>query len=299
MRVLYCGTGWLPMVELIRQRLPGHEITFRDAQRPLEEQVEGIDVLIPSNFPLHRSVIEAAPRLRLIQQSAAGYEGIDLDAARERGVPVCNAPGKNPEAVAEAALMLILALARRLPEVPQFVEDRRIGEPVGVELHGSTLGIVGLGRAGSHLAHVAEALGMSVRGVRSSSSAREMDELLAESDFVSLHCPLTASTRGLIGREALSKMKRGAFLINCARGHIVDRGAMEEALDSGQLGGVGLDVHWDEPVDPGDPLCARANVIVLSHLGGSTASALGRLADVVAENIRRVGRGQGPVHRVR
>jgi phosphoglycerate dehydrogenase-like enzyme len=298
-QVVFCGTGWLPMADAIRQRLPdGAAIRVRDLARPLEDEVRDAHVILPSNASLSAEAINAPPDLLLIQQPAAGYEAIDLDAARRRGVPVCNAPGCNSQAVVEAALLLMLALARRLPRAQHDFSRRRIGEPVGSELAGRTLGVVGLGRIGARLAEIAGRLGMQVLAVRSSSSRADLNDLLARSDFVSLHCPLTPATRGLIDSAAFERMKPGAFLVNCARGAIVDRAALERALASGRLAGAGLDTFWEEPWDPADPLYAREDVIVLPHVGGSTEEAFTAIAQVVVENIARVLRGEAPLHRV-
>src|SRR5688500_12887350 len=149
MRLLFCGSGWLPMVDQIARRLPaGSSIAAWDRRRPLAAEVAAIDVLLPSNGGIDAEVIAAASELRLIQQPAAGVENIELAAAALRGVPVCNAPGANHIAVAEAALLLLLSLARRAPQAAAAFGRAEIGGPLGIELHGRTLGIVGNGRTG-------------------------------------------------------------------------------------------------------------------------------------------------------
>jgi phosphoglycerate dehydrogenase-like enzyme len=294
-KLVYCGSGWLPIVGMIRERLPaGVTIELWDRQRSLA----GAQVLLPSNYPMDAAAIAGAGDLRLIQQPAAGVENIDLEAARARGVPVCNAPAVNHIAVAEAALLLILALARRLPEARAAFAGREIGVPLGMELCGKTLGIIGLGRSGAALAERGRALGMEVIATTSASSDNDLYVLLARADVVSLHCPLTARTRGLIGRRALAAIKPGALLVNCARGPIIDRPALQEALDQGRLGGVGLDVLWEEPWDPADPLFGRNDVVVLPHVAGSTAEALARIAEVVAGNVRALVSGTPLAHRI-
>jgi phosphoglycerate dehydrogenase-like enzyme len=298
-RVVFCGTGWFPIVDAIRARLPpGVTIEARDPGRPLVEAVQDADILLPSNARIDASAIAAPRRLILIQQPAVGTEGIDLDAARARGVPVCNAPGTNGQSVAEAALFLILALARRLRGAQKAFAERSIGAPLGFELAGKTLGLIGKGRSGAALARIAEAIGMTVISVGSKCSRGDLLDMAARSDVVSVHCPLTPGTRGLVDGEVLGRMRRGALLVNCARGGIVDRKALEEALGSGQLGGAGLDVFWEEPWEPGDALYQRENVVVLPHVAGSTEEAFGRIADIVAGNIGRVMRGEELVHRI-
>jgi phosphoglycerate dehydrogenase-like enzyme len=298
-RLVFCGTGWLSIVDRIRARLPaGATIRVRDYDRPIAHEVRDAHVIIPSNAWIGAAEIDAARDLRLIQQPAAGWDVVDIDAARAHGVPVCNAPGKNAQAVAEGALLLMLALARRLPEARQSFAERRIGDPVGFELAGRTLGIVGMGHSGTRLAAIAEGLGMHVLSVRSESGPSALARLLERSDVISLHVPLEDRTRGLIDAAAFARMKPGALLVNCARGGIVDRAALVAALDSGHLGGAGLDVHWAEPADPADPLYTRANVVALPHVAGSTIEAFDGLVDVIIENVARVARGEEPIHRV-
>lgn len=299
MRLLYCGSGWLPVVELIRARLPaGATIECWDRSVPLAAAVEAVDVLLPSNAYATAKVIGAATRLRLIQQPAAGTEKIDHAAAAARGIPVCNAPGVNHVAVAELALLLLLSLARRVgtADARAAFAGREVGVPMGIELAGRTLGIVGLGRTGSALADRARALGMRVTALGRGASAHAKLAFFAAADAVSLHCPLSAETRHLVDAAALGMMKRGALLVNVARGGVIDRAALVEALP--RLGGVGLDVHWDEPADPDDPLYADPKVIALPHVGGSTVEAFGRIADIVADNVRRLAHGEPLLHRL-
>jgi phosphoglycerate dehydrogenase-like enzyme len=286
-------------VEFFSRHLPpSFDVAIWDGTRPLAEAVRDVDFLLPSNAPFSAEVIAAARAVRLIQQPAAGVENIDLAAARARGIPVANAPGANHRAVAEAALFLMLALARRLPEAQARFAAGAIGEPVGRELGGRRLGVVGTGRTGSALAAMARGIGMEVSSIGSRRSDDDWASFLAAADVVSLHCPLTAATSGLIDDRAFALMKPGALLINCARGPVVDRGALERALAGDRLGGVGLDVFWREPWEPAEPLFAHPRVVVLPHVAGSTEEAFDAIARVCAENIRRVLRGEEPLHRV-
>ncbi len=299
MRALFTGSGWQPFIHFLMRHLPGtYEVSIWDRARPLEEAVADVEFLLPSNAPFSSGVIAAARAVRLIQQPAAGVENIDLAAARARGIPVANAPGANQRAVAESALLLMLGLARRLPEAQRRFAAAVIGEPVGRELGGRRLGVVGSGRTGSALAALARGIGMEVTAIGSRRSDGEWAEFLAGADVVSLHCPLTDATRGLVDDRAFALMKPGAFLINCARGPVVDRGALERALAGDRLGGVGLDVFWREPWDPADPLFAHPRVMVLPHVAGSTEEAFDAIARVCADNILRVARGEPPLHRV-
>jgi phosphoglycerate dehydrogenase-like enzyme len=297
--VVFCGTGWLPMVDAVRERLPeGATLRVRDHVRPLAEEVASAHVILPSNGHIDAEAIRAAGDLRLIQQPAVGVDVVDLEAARARGVPVCNSPGANADALAQNALLLILSLARRVPEARHAFAERRIGVPLGRELTGKVLGVIGLGKSGSRLAVAAEALGMEVIGVRSTSSRADLEALLARSDFISLHLPLRPATRGLLGEAEFALMKPDACLVNCARGPIVEREALEAALAGGCLGGAGLDVFWQEPWDPDDPLFARDDVVTLPHIGGSTVEVFARVADLVAENIRRLIAGEALLNRI-
>lgn len=299
MKVVFCGSGWLEILDFLRARLPpGAELVTWDRREPLASALRDADVVLPSNALIDRAAIEAPRRLLLIQQPAVGTDAIDLAAARERGVPVCNAPGMNPPSVAEAALFLILALARRLRRAERAFAEVRIGSPMGVELCEKTLLVVGMGGSGSRLARAAEGLGMRVLGARSSTPRGELLAMCTQADVVSVHCPLTPATRGLVGGEFLAALRPGALLVNCARGPIVDRAAVGAALEAGRLGGFAIDVFWDEPWDPDDRLFARDDVVVMPHIAGSTAEAFGRIAGVVGENVRRVGAGEPLLHRV-
>jgi phosphoglycerate dehydrogenase-like enzyme len=298
-RIVFCGSGWLDIVDEIARRLPpGATIRARDLARPLAAEIADAEVIMPSNARLDAAAIAAARAVRLIQQPAAGYDGIDLDAARARGVPVCNAPGANVQAVAEATLFLLLALARRLPAARRAFAAAKIGVPIGAELAGRTLAVVGEGRIGGRVRALAEAVGMRVRAVGSSATRADLHALVADADAVTLHCPLTPATRGLVDAALLARLRPGAWLINAARGPIIDRGALEAALAAGRLGGVGLDCFWDEPWDPGDALFARPEVVTLPHIAGSTVESYARIADIVVENVRRIAAGAELLHRI-
>lgn len=302
LKVVLCGTGWPDFADRLKVALRAKDLRADVIQRapgaPLAPLLADADVVLPSNALFGAAELDAAPRVRLLQQPAVGHEGIDKAAARARGVPVCNAPGTNADAVAQLALLLLLSLARRLPIAQRRFREAAFGGPVGVELSGRTLGIVGRGRSGERLAIAAEALGMRVLSVTSKGGRPALLSLLRASDAVSLHCPLDASTRGMIDDEALSAMRPAAFLVNVARGGIVDRDALTRALDAGRLGGVGLDVFWEEPWDPHDPLFARDDVVTLPHVGGATEEAFDRIARIAADNIAAIRTGAPLVHRV-
>jgi lactate dehydrogenase-like 2-hydroxyacid dehydrogenase len=235
------------------------------------------------------AVLDAAPRLRAIANMAVGTDNIDLAAAAERGVPVGNTPGVLTDATADLALALLLAIARRLPEGEARVRDGRWGpwqpaEDLGCDLAGATLGIVGWGRIGQAVARRAEAFGMRV--VHSSrSSGLPLDELLSTADAVSLHTPLTPATRHLIDAAALRRMKPTAYLVNTARGGIVDQVALRSALAGGEIAGAALDVTDPEPLPADDPLLEAPNLLVVPHIGSATAGTRARMAEMAVENL--------------
>ena len=299
MKVLFCGTGWRPIVDMIGARLPsGATLATWDRKVPLVDAIADVDVLLPSNGHITAAAITAASKLRLIQQPAAGTEGIDKAAAAARGIPVCNAPGTNHISVAEHALFLLLALARRLPAAHRAFSAREVGTPLGIELAGKTLGIIGVGRSGSALADRARALGMHVIALGRDATAEQTRAFFASAHAISIHCPLDAATRGLVGDAAFAAMRPGALLVNCARGGVIDRDALVRALATDRLGGVALDVHWHEPPDPADPLYADPRVVALPHVAGSTEEAFSRIADLVVDNVGRLARGDELLNRV-
>jgi glyoxylate reductase len=249
--------------------------------------------------PLTRRVLASNPNLRIVANCAVGYNNIDIDAARELGITVTNTPGVLTEATADMTMALILAVTRRLVEGDQEVRTtgRCIWEPLhmlGVSLQGKRLGIIGIGRIGTAVAARAKAFGLEIVGVRRGDS---LNKLLQTSDIVSIHAPLNRETHHLIDRAALAKMKRGAFLINTARGPIVDEEALCEALESGHLAGAGLDVYEFEPkVNP--RLLALRNVVLAPHIGSATFETRSAMARIAATDVFRFLKGQNPLHPV-
>lgn len=299
MKLLFCGSGWLPIAQALADSLPPqHQLAVWDRAQPLEQAIADVEVLLPSNATISSAVLAAAAKLRLIQQPAVGTDGIDLEAARVRHLPVCNAPGVNHVGVAEAALFLILALARRLPLAQHAFREGSIGEPLGRQLGGRILGIIGPGRSGLALAERAKALGMLVRTLGRTATATERLTFFSKSDVISAHCPLNATTRGMIGANEMAIMKPGVHLINVSRGPVFDRNAIVAGLRDGVLGGVGLDVHWHEPWNPKDELYLDPRVVALPHIAGSTEEAAASIVEIVLENLIRLDNGQPLRHLV-
>ncbi len=244
-----------------------------------------------------------APRLRVVANYAVGVDNVDLAACARRGVAVTNTPDVLTEATADLTFALILAVARRLGEAEALLRAGRWGsfEPgllLGTELAGITLGIVGAGRIARAVARRGEGFGMAIayasRHTQLAGARRvPLDALLAESDIVSLHCPLTPETRGLIGAPQLRRMKPTAFLINTARGAICDEEAVAAALAAGTIAGAGLDVFADEPrVSPA--LLAAPHAVLLPHIGSATRRTRTRMAELCALGVREVLAGRRP-----
>jgi phosphoglycerate dehydrogenase-like enzyme len=278
-----------------------------------EGELRDSEVLLHVLKPVTAEVLSSAPRLRLVQKIGVGVNTIDLEAARSRGVAVANMPGTNTQAVAEAALMLMLAALRDLPNFDRVSRAEGGWSSGGVsrdrrnslgELRGRTVGLVGGGAVASRLVGPLRALGARVIYADKSErptlgiERRDLDALLEESDVVSLHVPLTAETEGLIGRSALGRMKPGSVLVNTARGGLVDEAALLQALTNGRLRAAGLDVLAEEPPPPDHPFLALDNVVLTPHVAWLTRETLYRSFDVALENVRRLRDGRDLRYRV-
>lgn len=296
--------------------LPGHEVVGGDHAMSREELAEAIgdaDALLSSlSDPLDADLLARATRLKVIGQCAAGFNNIDLAAAHERGIVVTTTPGVLHEATADLAFGLMLMVARRLGEAERLV---RAHTPwhydhtfmLGAGLQGATLGIVGLGQIGEAMARRGAAFGMDVvytarhdkdtsaidaTNPRTAPTRRvDLPELLATSDVVSLHCPLTAETRHLIDSAALAAMKPTAYLVNTARGACVDEKALVDALEAGRIAGAGLDVYEAEPtIEP--QLYDMDNVVLLPHIGSATRQTRAAMSRLAARNIAKALAGE-------
>jgi D-3-phosphoglycerate dehydrogenase len=261
-------------------------------------------VLMRGNPPFTRRVIESALQLKIIAKHGAGVDSVDVQAAAQRGVAVMTAGAANADAVAELALALMLALARELPRLDRGVKSGAWERPhfQGREFRGRSVGIVGYGQIGRRVARLAAAFGAHVvvhsRSAIADAQGAEVEPdfeaLLRRVDILTLHCPLTEETRGMIGEAQLRSMLPGALLVNTARGALVDEAALAGALRSGRLGGAGLDTFAAEPPDPKHPLFALDNVICTPHVAGATKGSLLRVGTIAATNIARHLRGEAP-----
>jgi D-3-phosphoglycerate dehydrogenase len=256
-------------------------------------------IVVRSQTKITAKIIDAAKQLKVVGRAGVGVDNVDVEAATRRGVIVMNTPGGNTVSTAEHAFSLLVSIARNIPQADASVKagkwDRKSFE--GVELHGKTIGIFGMGRIGTEVARRVIAFGMrpvAYDPYLSPSRARslqvelldDLDEVLAQSDFVTMHMPLTAETRHLINADRIAKMKRGARIVNCARGGLIDEQALFEALKSGQIASAALDVYETEPPPADFPLRTLPNIVFTPHLGASTAEAQESVGIEIAEAIR-------------
>jgi len=278
----------------------GHEIetAYEVAGQALLDAVADANALIVrSGTEVTEAVFEAAPDLVIVGRAGIGVDNIDIDAATDHGVIVANAPDPNVRATAEHTVGMLFAVARSIPQAHARLQDGEWakGDYLGTELNGRTLGIVGLGRVGQQVARKCDGLGMDVVAFDPYISAERADQLgadlvdeladcLAAADFVTVHTPLTAETEGLIGAEELTSLD-GGFLLNCARGGIVDEAALAAAVEDGTLAGAGIDVYAEEPLPADSPLLGIDEIVTTPHLAASTQAAQTGVATLTAEQV--------------
>lgn len=289
---------------LVTRRLPGtaldrleaeHDVDLWPERRPPSPQVlrsrladcEGLLCLLTDE--IDAELIGASPRLRAISNLAVGTDNVDLAAASQRAIPVGNTPDVLTETTADLAMALMLAISRRISEGSSAVREGEwlSWEPdwlLGRDLHGATVGIVGGGRIGSAVERRLGGFGCRIL-IAGRQGPIELDELLASSDFVTLHCPLTDQTRALIGDRELETMKETAYLVNTARGPIVDQEALERALRAGRIAGAALDVTDPEPLPADHPLLGAPNLLVLPHLGSATHRTREAMTAIAVDNL--------------
>ncbi len=287
------------------------DVYDRSSPEQVVPRAADAEMVLTNKTLVDRAVIDALPKLQYIGVLATGYNIVDVQAARQRGIPVCNVPEYGTPNVAQATFALLLELTNRVGHHAQTVRDGRwCSSPdfcywdfPQVELSGLTLGIVGLGRIGQAVARIAAAFGMQVLafdqfppttaadGVRFA----DLDTVFRDSDAVTLHCPLTADNRELVNAARLAVMKPTAYLVNTARGGLVNDADLAQALNAGRLAGAGLDVLSIEPPVPDNPLLAAKNCLVTPHIAWATQAARGRLIRTTVENVRAFLQGR-PIH---
>jgi phosphoglycerate dehydrogenase-like enzyme len=280
-------------------RACGEVLVFRNAMPAAAQLIAAlkeVHILIPirERTRLTASILEALPSLEMISQTGGRAPHLDLEAATRRGIVVCTAPGAG-QSTAELTFALMLAVMRRIPQEHQAMRAGHWQTSQGVGLQGKTLGIIGLGRIGSLVAHIAQAFGMRVlatgftltpeRAMAQGVHMAALEDLLARSDIVSIHLRLSERSDKLIGRQELRLMKSTAYLINTARGPIVDEAALIDALRHRRIAGAGLDVFAQEPIDPGNPLLQLDNVVCTPHIGFVTQETYAKMLGGAVENI--------------
>ena len=282
------------------------ELMPRETQLRLFADCDGL--LTTTDIAVNAELLEACPTVKVVSNQAVGFDNVDVDACTARGVPVGNTPDVLTETTADLAFALILASARRLAEMVEWVKqdhwtpERGMLENLGTDVHHATLGIIGLGRIGREVARRAGGFNMTLlyhdfkrdKLAELQFGARYVDKetLLSQSDFVSLHLPLSTETHHYIGSDELKLMKPSAMLINSARGQIVDQTALLDALKNGRIAGAGLDVTDPEPIRSNNPLLALPQVTVLPHIGSATRKTRAKMAERAAQNLIKALHGQ-------
>lgn len=313
MRVLIAADehAWGGLIPSIRQRLP--DVEFVASAGHAAESLAGFDALIPGMCKVDAALLATADRLALIQQAGTGLEGIDIAAAKQRGIMVANVPSDssgNADSVAVLGIWMMIGLARRYHEIADCLAQQQLGQPVGLGLKDKTVGLVGLGGIGKALAARLRPFGMRMIGVRREADPAfahqhglawlgdmtQLPQLLQQADFVVLSLPDNPQTHQIIDAAALAQMKPQSFLINLGRGGLIDKTAFLNALKNRSLAGAGLDVFWQEPPDPQDEVF-RYNVIATPHIGGVTDISLAGNLTGVCDNLRRLRDGEAVTNR--
>lgn len=268
-----------------------------DSEEDTIRRIGSSQIVLTNKVPITQAVLNACPEIRLICVLATGYNVIDCEACARRNIPVTNVPCYSTDAVAQFTLALMLEICHQIGHHSRRVHEGAwcespkfcFWDTPQMELSGKTLGIIGYGRIGQAVGALAKAFGMKLlvfsRTRREGANYVELDQLLAESDFVTLHCPQTAQTAGLINRDTLARMKDGAILINTARGGLLEEDAVAQALKTGKLRYAAVDVVSREPMDPANPLLTAPNCILTPHIAWSPLESRRRLLECVTENI--------------
>lgn len=311
MRIYFCRQGLTYVRQILQQELPEDDI-LDCPPNAVPEAAQQADVLIPTVSPIGSAALRS-PRLKLVQQYGAGLDSVDIPAATAAGVYVANVPTAgtgNAESVAELALFFMLGLARKYRQTQESIQNRVLGSPMGQALKGKTVAIIGYGGIGRALAQRLAGFEMHILAVSRRGPTPDKPDngiplthvaqdgfhaVLRAADFVITAPPLNDETRGLMGQAEFACMKPEAFVINVARGPVLDYAALLTALREGRIAGAGLDVFWSEPFDPSDEIF-QYNVLATPHIGGATDVSLQGIAKRVAENVNRLRRGERPLN---
>ena len=278
------------------------EVKVYETTEPSEilERIQGFDIVVTKEMPVSGDIIRQFPdSVKLICEAGTGYNNLDLDAAREKGITVCNVPSYSTERVAHTAIMMIMNLSSSMRrQIAMLTENNhdnftKCMQVDHVEINDKTLGVVGAGHIGREVIKVAQALGMKILAYDVNAAGDEpgihftsLEEVLSQSDYVSLHCPLMPQTRHIINKDTLALMKPTAFIINTARGPLIDEAALIDALKEGRIAGAGLDVQEVEPPAEDNPLYQMENVILTPHMGWRGLETRQRLVSILADDIK-------------
>jgi len=305
--VAAAGGGGSPLTAFYEELGDLHvDLAFVEDSAPLADQVADVDVIIPALSDISADVINAAPNLKLIIQAGVGLDTVDIEAATKRNIYVANAPYGSATSMGELTIALMMLLSRKLNEAQQNLRKGIFFLPLGSELGGKTLGLIGLGHSGNKTARRAKSFDMTILAIDKYHERMhnpdvdflggidQLEKILTESDFVSLHCPLNDETNCMIGYEQLCKMKDTAYFINLARAGLVDEQGLIRALKEQKIAGAGLDVFWEEPLGPDNELLKLDNVVLTPHVATSTDESRARNFEQVARDIKRVAAGEKP-----
>lgn len=278
------------------------EVKVYETTEPSEilERIQGFDIVVTKEMPVSGDIIRRFPdSVKLICEAGTGYNNLDLEAAREKGITICNVPSYSTERVAHTAIMMIMNLSSSMRrQIAMLTENNhdnftKCMQVDHVEINAKTLGVVGAGHIGREVIKVAQALGMKILAYDVNAAGDEpgihftsLEEVLSQSDYVSLHCPLMPQTRHIINKDTLALMKPTAFIINTARGALIDEAALIEALQAGRIAGAGLDVQEVEPPAEDNPLYQMENVILTPHMGWRGLETRQRLVSILADDIK-------------
>ncbi len=279
-----------------------YDRTLVDNVDEIVRRIGGCEVVLTNKTPITRAILDRCPQIRYVGLLSTGYNVVDVAAAREKGIPVCNVPGYGTASVAQLTIALLLEICHKVGHHNRAVHNGRWSASIDycfwdgtlIELAGKTMGIIGYGSIGKAVGEIAKALGMAViatgphpwaEGARPAPYV-PLEELLGRSDVVSLHCPLFAETRGLINRESISRMRNGAILLNTSRGPLLVEEDVAQALESGKLCGVGVDVADMEPLPVDSPLLRAPNCVITPHIAWAPLEARQRLMDIAVSNLR-------------
>ncbi|MDY6968230.1 MAG: 2-hydroxyacid dehydrogenase [Spirochaetota bacterium] len=306
---IFSGAGGFPnLVEALTSDLQDMDVEvvpFEDG-KDMAEQLSDVDIIIPAVMPVSAEMINAAPKLKAVIQAGIGLDTVDIEAATKKNVIVANEPEGSAIAMGEFGMMLILCTIKKVLDSRELMKQGIFFQPIGFELAGRTLGLVGLGRSARELIVRAKPFGMKIIGIDKfpdqvgdlgidfQGGLDKLDYILENSDIVSIHCPANSETNGMINYDKICKMKSTAILINLARASIVNKEDFIKALKENKIMGAGFDVFWDEPMDPKDELLTLPNLFATPHIATSTIEARIRIFRTTSSNIRKALKGEIP-----